>query len=135
MVWARLATRGRVASAPPPASSLAPSTVEVTALRACAIGWAATAAYAYDTERARDIVTSCFLLPTNTFEELLREPAAGLLETFVPLVGLEAVLLLGLSSSAAVPRGYVARAKPRDDQQVEEYAQMVDRWTQRKRPK
>ena len=41
----------------------------------------------------------------------------------------------GLSSSAAVPRGYVARAKPRDDQQVEEYAQMVDRWTQRKRPK
>ena len=68
----------RAARAPPPPVDLPPSATEGAALRACAAGWAAVCGYAYDTERSRSLVSAVFDLPTNTFEDLIREPAAGL---------------------------------------------------------
>jgi hypothetical protein len=88
-----------------------PSKVERVALRTCALGWAALSAYAYDPERSRILMTTCFALPTATFEDNVREPAAGLLETTAPLGSLEAVLLLGLASSAALALNSVDRAR------------------------
>jgi hypothetical protein len=43
-----------------------------------------------------------FGLPTTTFEDNLREPAAGLLELFSPLLPLEAMLLLALANGLSI---------------------------------
>ena len=74
---------------PPPPPPVAPA--EQAALRAAAGAWLASTPFALSS--ARGIVTDVFGLPTSTFEDNLREPAAGLLEITAPLFPLEATTL------------------------------------------
>ena len=64
------------------------------------MGWTGVGVSCYSGPSARAIVADCFGLATVTFEDNIREPAAGLLELVAPLFPLEAVLLVALASSA-----------------------------------
>ena len=89
---------------PKPTPPTPTGALEANALRVCAAGWAAieTAQYLDPEAGSRGIVTSVFGLAQATFEDNIREPAAGFLSLTAPLVGLQAVLLLCLASSAAL---------------------------------
>jgi len=75
---------------------------EAVALRACAAGWTGLGVAAFSGPSSRAIVDDCFGLATATFEDNLREPAAGLLELTSPLFPLEAVLLVALASTIEI---------------------------------
>lgn len=78
------------------------SPAEFPAARLCAAGWTAAGVAAFSGPSARAIVLDLFGLPTTTFEDNLREPAAGLLELFSPLLPLEAMLLLALANGLSI---------------------------------
>lgn len=69
-------------------------------LRGCSVGWATVEAVNYldPSAHSRNIITSCFGIAQQTFEDCIQEPAAGFLELTAPLIGLQAVLLFALSS-------------------------------------
>jgi hypothetical protein len=94
------ALRAPLLRPPKPASGPdAPTGLEAAALRLCAAGWAGVGVACYSGPSSRAIVEDCFGLATVTFEDAIREPAAGLLELVSPLLPLEGVLLLGLASA------------------------------------
>ena len=80
-------------------TALKPVGAEASLLRTCAAGWSAVGISAFSGPSARSIVSDCFGLQATTFEDNIREPAAGLLELFAPLLPLEGFLLLALANS------------------------------------
>lgn len=75
------------------------SAVEAAALRASAASWIALTVACLT--NSRPVVNDVFGLATATFEDNVREPAAGFLEITSALFPLEAALLLGLAATAA----------------------------------
>ena len=80
----------------PPASRLSPP--ERAALGGVGAGWIALGARTFDAANARDAV-GALGVATATFEDNIREPAAGFLELTSPLFVLQGVLLLALSAN------------------------------------
>lgn len=98
--------RGSPPPAPPPAPPpMAPA--EQALLRVCAGAWVAATPFALT--NARPFVQDVFGLATSTFEDNLREPAAGLLEITSPLFPLEAALLFALAGAVSVTEADRAR--------------------------
>ena len=87
-----------------------PTSVEAAALRGCSAGWAGLAVACYSGPSARQIVQDCFGLATVTFEDNIREPAAGLLELVSPIFLLESILLVGLASGSLLSASDRTRA-------------------------
>ena len=81
---------------PPPPPLAAPSRPERVALGATGVAWAAVGAKAFDVETSRRLV-GALGVATATFEDNIREPAAGFLELTSPLFVLEGALLLALA--------------------------------------
>ena len=102
---ARLAPRLGRGAKPTPAPPTT-STNDII-LRTCAAGWAAIEASNYlDPElKSRGIVSGCFGIAQATFEDNIREPASGFLELFAPLIGLQAILLFGLTAREQLELG------------------------------
>jgi hypothetical protein len=96
VTFGRRQTLPRPSSVPAADNHLPPAPL----LYGCALGWAALTPPCL--LNARPVVQGFFGLPTGTFEDNLREPAAGLLEITSPLFPLEASLLVALASSVAV---------------------------------
>ena len=80
----------------PPASRL--GTPERAALGGVGAGWIALGARTFDAANARDAV-GALGVATATFEDNIREPAAGFLELTSPLFVLQGVLLLALAAN------------------------------------
>ena len=80
----------------PPASRL--KTPERAALGGVGAGWIALGARTFDAANARDAV-GALGVATATFEDNIREPAAGFLELTSPLFVLQGVLLLALAAN------------------------------------
>ena len=80
----------------PPASRL--KTPERAALGGVGVSWIALGARTFDAANARDAV-GALGVATATFEDNIREPAAGFLELTSPLFVLQGVLLLALSAN------------------------------------
>ena len=80
----------------PPASRLGPP--ERAALGGVGAAWVALGARTFDAANARDAV-GALGVATATFEDNIREPAAGFLELTSPLFVLQGVLLLALAAN------------------------------------
>ena len=84
----------------PPASRL--GNPERAALGGVGVSWVALGARTFDAANARDAV-GALGVATATFEDNIREPAAGFLELTSPLFVLQGVLLLALSANVFEP--------------------------------